>query len=169
MLARFMLNKMTDRLVDGMAALAGLILVFITCLIFVDIVNRAVKILQLSWSVNLAEHLLFVMTFMGAPWVLRIGGHISLDLFVQLLPGWIRKPVTILSFLLCAAVNVILFYYSVQVLIASYRDKTDIVKALVFPEWYLMWVAPLCFAVNLLVLIQLLRRPDDRRFQMAGL
>lgn len=164
-----MLDKFTDRIVTLMAVLAGLILVFITCLIFVDIVNRTMKLLQLSWSVNLAEHLLFVMTFMGAPWVLRIGGHISLDLFVQLLPDAVRKPVTWLAFLMSALVNLILFYYAMRVLLASYRDGTNIVKALVFPEWYLMWVAPLCFAVNLLVLIQLLRQSEKRQFQMTGL
>jgi TRAP-type C4-dicarboxylate transport system permease small subunit len=164
------MTKWLDRVAVGLAVLAGACFVALALLICVDVANRNLKLLSIPWTVNVAEYLLYAMTFLGAPWVLLRGGHIVVDLLVQALrPAWsaVLQRVADLAGLL---VNGLMLVYSVRALLHAHRAGTVVYKALVFPEWYLFVLAVLTFALlTLIFLARVLAPPPRHAARQLGL
>ena len=51
-------------------------LVLLICL---DVTARSLRLFATPWTLDIAQYSLYLITFFGAPWVLREGGHISID------------------------------------------------------------------------------------------
>jgi TRAP-type C4-dicarboxylate transport system permease small subunit len=86
--------------------------------------------------------MLYAITFLGAPWVLREQGHIAIELVVERLPPGARRGVRRLTDVLGAAICAVLFYYACRVLWRSYESATMVQKSFVFPEWYVFVIIP---------------------------
>lgn len=145
-----------DRLIDALAVGAGALLCALTVLICVDVLGRKPGLYTIPWTLDVAEYSLYIVTFFGAPWVLREGGHIAIDLFVQRLGAVPRARVALLVNLVGAAVCGVLFYYSCRVWWTSYSEGVLIHETFVFPEWWLLSVAPPIFLVLLAVFARFL-------------
>jgi len=83
-------------------ALAKLLLVFITALVFVAGIARWFNA-PLVWSVDLAQLLFIWLCFLGANQVLRRQAHIGVDFFVRRLPIRLRVLIDSLLALLVLA------------------------------------------------------------------
>jgi TRAP-type C4-dicarboxylate transport system permease small subunit len=68
-----------DRLIEGMAALAGVLLVFISAAMCYTIFMRFVFNRTTIWIVPVSEYALLWAVFLGTTWLLREGGHITTD------------------------------------------------------------------------------------------
>jgi TRAP-type C4-dicarboxylate transport system permease small subunit len=68
-----------DRLSDLMAALAGVILVFITAAVCYTIGMRFLFRQTTIWIIPMTEYALLWIVFLGTTWLLREGGHITTD------------------------------------------------------------------------------------------
>src|SRR5512142_943564 len=69
-----------DRLLDVMAALAGVILVFICAAVCYTIGMRYLFTRTTIWIMQTTEYALLWIVFLGTTWLLREGGHITTDL-----------------------------------------------------------------------------------------
>jgi TRAP-type C4-dicarboxylate transport system permease small subunit len=72
--------KFFDKLLDAMAALAGVILVFITAAVCYTIGMRFLFKQTTIWIMPITEYALVWIVFLGATWLLREGGHITTDI-----------------------------------------------------------------------------------------
>jgi TRAP-type C4-dicarboxylate transport system permease small subunit len=68
-----------DRLIDIMAALAGVILVFITAAVCYTIFMRFLFRQTTIWIMPITEYALLWIVFLGTTWLLREKGHITTD------------------------------------------------------------------------------------------
>ena len=69
---------------EGVAAAgATLIFVFITLAICAEVLLRYGFNSPISWVVEISEYSLLWITFLGASWVLRHGGHVRVDIALQ--------------------------------------------------------------------------------------
>ena len=142
---------MLGRVVDSLAVLAGIILCALIVLICVDVAARNFKLFAIPWSLEGAQIALYCMTFLAAPWVLKLGGHIAVDLLVQnIKPERARKLGRITS-AIGAIVCAILTYYSVRVFLAFAIDGQHIHGALIYPRWLVYIPAPLTFFLMFLI------------------
>ncbi|MFM8554611.1 MAG: TRAP transporter small permease, partial [Betaproteobacteria bacterium] len=87
----------------------------------------------------------FFITVLTAPWLLRRGQHIRLDLLLAALPARIAWAVEIVADLVGFAVCVVLVRYSLIMTWDSYRLGSITIKNLVFPEWWTLAPLPVCF------------------------
>jgi TRAP-type C4-dicarboxylate transport system permease small subunit len=71
--------KFFDKLVEVMAALAGVILVFITAAVCYTIGMRFLFRQTAIWIIPMTEYALLWIVFLGTTWLLREGGHITTD------------------------------------------------------------------------------------------
>jgi len=71
--------KFFDRLLDVMAALAGIILVFITAAVCYTIGMRFLFTKTTIWIMPITEYALLWIVFLGTTWLLREKGHITTD------------------------------------------------------------------------------------------
>jgi TRAP-type C4-dicarboxylate transport system permease small subunit len=90
--------------------------------------------------------MLYLITMLVAPWLLRRGQHIRVDIVLRAVPrrvGWGFEWVTDSLGLICCAT---MAYYGVRAALASYTSGSMSIKTLVTPEWWLLSALPLAFA-----------------------
>jgi len=148
-----------DRLVDGLALVAGVLLCALVGLICVDVAARTFKLFATPWTLDVAQYMLYAITFLGAPWVLREDGHIAIEVFVEQLVPRARRALRRASDALGAAVCAVLLLYGARLLWRSIESRNLVYATFVFPEWYLFCLAPPVFLLLLLLLLRRTLRP----------
>jgi TRAP-type C4-dicarboxylate transport system permease small subunit len=116
-----------------------------------DVAARTFKLFPTPWTLDIAEYLLYAITFLGAPWVLREEGHIAIELVVERLPRRARRAARIASDALGALGCAVLLYYACRAFWRSYASGNLVYETFVFPEWYLYCLAPPVFLLLLLI------------------
>lgn len=142
-------------LLDRLMAVACLLLLAMTAIIGGDVFSRNAGLGGIEWSNEVSESILYLLTLLSAPWLLRRGQHIRVDIVLRALPariGWCLEWIADLIGLACA---IYLVWYGVKVLGASYAAGAITIKTLVTPEWWLIAPLPVAF---LLVAIEFVFR-----------
>jgi len=143
-----------DRLLQGLAALAAVLLGASALAITVDVVGRNVGVGTLPWILEVSEYVLPLATFLVAPWLLRRNEHVRLDI---LLRAWPRLGHV--SNVIGLAVSAVLVLYGVRTILNSADQGAMVFKSVVFPEWWLYAPVPLCFG---LLAVEFVRRLAGR-------
>jgi len=143
-----------DGLVNLLALAAGAMLCVLTVLICVDVAARTLRLFPTPWTLDIAEYLLYGITFLGAPWVLREEGHIAIEIAVERLPPGPRLVLRRFTDGLGALVCAVLCYYAVRMFWRSYSANNLVHETFVFPEWYLYVLAPPIFLILLLLFLR---------------
>jgi TRAP-type transport system small permease protein len=139
------LSHAYGRLLDGLMLVACLLLLAMALLIGADVVGRNAGLGGIAWSGEISEDILYLMTLSAAPWLLRQGQHIRVDIVLRAVPlrlGWLFEWVGDLLGLAC---SLYFIWYGWRVLSASYQAGAISIKTLVTPEWWLLAPLPLAF------------------------
>ncbi|MBS0247045.1 MAG: TRAP transporter small permease subunit [Proteobacteria bacterium] len=143
-----MVQQLSDwygRLLDGMLALACILLLGMTFLTGFDVLLRNVDLGGIPPSNELSEYGLYLTTILAAPGLLRRGQHIRVDIVLQVLPprvAWFLEWVGDIVGIVCCICFV---WYGVIVTSASYAAGSVSIKTLVLPEWWIFVPMPVCF------------------------
>ena len=112
-----------------------------------DILLRNLTRTGFPWANEVSEYALYVITLLTAPWLLRRGQHVRIDLVLTLVPprlAWLMEAApTSLGFAVC----LVMMRYGLKMTIDSAVLGSITIKNLVFPEWWLLWPLPVCFAL----------------------
>ncbi len=145
------LDRNFARLIEGCAILASLLLLAMLLIICGDVLTRNVAIPGLGrgigWANEVSEMLLYCMTMLAAPWLLRQGQHIRVDILLRALPpklAWYSEWFSDLMGIACCCAMV---WYGARVTFKSIADNAMSIKTLVTPEWWSLAPLPLCFAL----------------------
>jgi TRAP-type C4-dicarboxylate transport system permease small subunit len=146
------------RLLDWLMGLACLLLFAMTLLIGGDVFTRNAGLGGIAWSNEVSENILYLITLVSAPWLLRQGQHIRVDILLRALParvGWLMEWI---GDLLGFACSIYFVWYGCQVLVASYQAGAVNIKTLVTPEWWLLAPLPLMFLLVAMEFVFRMRR-----------
>lgn len=152
------MRKAYDRLIDGTGLVAGVCVAAMAVAITVDIVLRYFDWGTIRWVVEVSEYDLFVITFLGAPWVLREGGHVRVDLVASALPLSLRRIMELAAELIGLVVAAALGVFGLLACIDAYVTDTRIYKTLTFHEWWLLALLPLSGALLSIEFVRRIRR-----------
>ena len=147
------------RISRGLAVVAGVLLGVLALLICADIASRQVRWVAMPWSLDMAEYLLYLITFLAAPWVLVSGGHITVDLVTARLAPHRRRRADRVAHAIGAAASLLLAWFACRVWWRSFRDGVLVYETFVFPEWWLFSAAPPVFLLLAAIFIQRVRHP----------
>jgi len=139
------LSAAYGRVLDAMMLVACLLLLAMALLIGADVFLRNTGWRGIPESNELCEDILYLITLMSAPWLLRQSQHIRVDILLRALParvGWVMEWIGDLLGLACSLYFV---WYGWKVLAASYLAGAVSIKTLVIPEWWLLAPMPLAF------------------------
>lgn len=150
------------RLTEALAVIASLLLLAMLLVICGDVLTRNVAIPGLGrgigWANEVSEMLLYLMTMLAAPWLLRQGQHIRVDILLRAIPKawawgceWLAD---IIGFLCCCC----MVWYGARVALKSHADNAMSIKTLVTPEWWMLAPLPLCFALLAVEFVFRMRR-----------
>jgi TRAP-type C4-dicarboxylate transport system permease small subunit len=134
------------RLLDVLAALAALILLAMVIIVTADIILRNFT-RGFTWANEVSEYALYLITLLTAPWLLRRGRHIRLDLVLVMVPtrvAWLLEAVSDVAGL---AVSLVMVRYAFLMAADSFRIGAITIKNLVFPEWWLLAPLPVAFVL----------------------
>ena len=135
------------RLFDALAVAAALILLAMVVVVTADIVLRNTVAMGFSWANEVSEYALYLMTLLTAPWLLRRGQHVRLDIILTLVPPRVAWLMEAVGDLFGFAVCVVLIRYGIAMTYDSWRLGAITIKNLVFAEWWLLAPLPVTFAL----------------------
>ena len=91
--------------------------------------------------------MLYLITMLTAPWILRRGQHIRVDIVLVAIPkktAWYCEWVADALALVC---SVVMMAYSLRATVASYKAGSMAIKTLITPEWWTLAPLPAAFAL----------------------
>lgn len=138
-----------NTLVTALGYAAGIAIAVLAVAITTDVVIRNLGVGNFPWLLEVSEYVLFIATFLAAPWVLRENAHVSVDLLLTGLPVRARRALDAIANLLGMAICSILTWYALRVTRDGIERGDMIFKELVVPEW--PFLAVVAFAGGLLV------------------
>src|SRR4026207_500782 len=158
------LSEWYGRLLDALVVAACVLLLLMTVMIGADVVSRNLGGGGVPVSNEISEDILYLMTLLAAPWLLRQGQHIRVDIILRTLPvrvAWLLEWLGDSVGLLCCLYFV---WYGTLITIESYKAGSINIKTLVTPEWWTL--APLPLGFTLLALEFMF--PDQRLAPAGG-
>ena len=143
-----------DRLLDAMAVMAGVVLIFICGAVCYTIFMRFLFNETTIWITQTTEYGLLWIVFLATAWLLREGGHITTDIIYSTLSEGKKRGLDIVMFITSAIICAICFYYGVTYTIDSIVNHVTDVRAVTVPKASIFFIIPIGF---LLLTIQFLR------------
>ena len=157
------------RLLASLSLAGCAVLLLMMLVICVDVLLRNVRLvpgmLGVPWANEVTEYALYLITMLTAPWLLRRGQHIRVDVLLRVIPrrlAWYCEWLVDLIALVCC---VVIAFYGVKAVLSSHAIGGTVVKVLSVPEWWLL--APLPAAFTLLA-IEILFRMDRLHSAQRG-
>jgi TRAP-type transport system small permease protein len=145
------------RLLAALALVGCAILMAMTLIIVADVGLRNIEVpglpRGLAWSNEISELMLYLITMCVAPWLLRQGQHIRVDILLRALPprlAWYFEWVSDgLGFACCAVIA----WYGARAAWSSYLSGAVNIKTLVTPEWWALAPLPVVFVLLLVEMV----------------
>lgn len=141
------LDHYWEKLLNGLALVACLLVAFMVIIICADVTTRAMKWGNISWSPEVAEYTLYLSTFLAAPWLLREGKHVRMDMLLRAIPSKAAWGTELVADLIGMATALILASSSLRGVISSANHGSLVLKILVFPEWWVLAPAAVMFFI----------------------
>lgn len=149
------LSRAHTALIRLCGAASALIIGVVALLVTFDVIARNIGIGTFPWIVELSEYSLPLATFLIAPWLLRRGEHVRIDMVLTALPPLLARALGRIADLLGLVICLVFLHYGIRVIANSIKLSSLVIKTLVFPEWWLFTPVPFCFA---LLAVEFVRR-----------
>jgi len=137
------------RLLQALALLGSAVILAMTLMICADVLLRNVRLIPgvygIAWSNEVSEAMLYLVTMLTAPWLLRQGQHIRVDIVLRAVPprlGWHFEWISDALGLVCCLV---IAWYGARAAFASFSSGALSIKTLVTPEWWMLAPLPVAF------------------------
>lgn len=138
------------------AYLGAAILVGVMLMITIEVGGRVFFHYAIPAVVDLSGYALFIVTFLVAAWVLKDGGHITVDIVITRFKGRARRAMDIIALLIATAFSGFLTGRSALDTAEVLARGDAIGYPLVIPRGGLLLILPVgCFFLTLQFLIQL--------------
>ncbi len=128
-------------------ALAATSVASITLLVCWDVLGRNMGFKSLPWVNEVTEYALPLATLAAAPWLMWRNQHVRLDLLGAVLSVAAQRRVDRLSSAVGLIISLLMAWYGLAALLDSRAAGSLVLKALVFPEWWLFIPVPIGFAL----------------------
>jgi len=145
------LSALFGKLLNALALAACALLFAMMLMICADVLLRNLPLpglpRGLAWSNEVSELMLYLLTMLSAPWLLRQGQHIRVDILLRALPrivAWGCEWIADILALLCCCWMV---WYGARVAFKSFSEGSMTIKTLVTPEWWSLVPLPVAFAL----------------------
>ena len=166
------LSIIFGRLLNALATVAALTLLAMVVLVSADIALRNLTRTGFPFANEVSEYALYAITLLTAPWLLRRGQHVRIDLVLTLLSARVAWLMEAAADILGFAVCLVMMRYGIKIAVESAVLGSITIKNLVFPEWWLLWPLPVCFALLAMEFVfrfdRLIRSERGRRVEATS-
>ncbi len=121
-----------------MAFVAGILLVAAVLTVCFEICMRYFAHRPQVWTVEICEYILFTIAFLGAPWLLKKGGHVSIDILVAQFGEKGQSYLGLFSTASGIIVSAVICWFSIWTSYDCYESGVLITKTLSIPKHYFL-------------------------------
>jgi TRAP-type C4-dicarboxylate transport system permease small subunit len=139
--------RVSDRLYAALALLAALLVLAMAAIVTADVVLRNLTRAVVPGADELSEYILYLIAMLTAPWLLRRGRHVRVDLLLAALRPRAAWALEIVGDLAGIAVALTLAWYGVEAMLESRRLGAVTIKNFIFPEWWIFAPLPACMVL----------------------
>ncbi len=153
--------RIYDRLITGLATVAGLIIATVCLLIVYDVIARNLGWQPPASTVALTEYAMLYFTMAAAPYLVRTKGHIVVEILYQRISPAAKRRLDQFILILCMIVALIVAALALVLLIEALERGEIEVRSLDVPRWMLF--APLAAGFLLMAteFLRLLLKSDS--------
>ncbi len=148
-----------DRLIDLLAALAGVILIFITAAVCYTIGMRYLFTKTTIWIMQTTEYALLWIVFLATTWLLRERGHITTDIIYTHLHEKTKRYLDCIMFVIGGLACTIMVYFGIDYMRECILKGVTDVRAVTVPKWTIFIIIPIG---SILLAIQFFRMAWSR-------
>lgn len=142
-------------MIHAMSWMSDVILIFIMVSVCMDVVMRYFFNRPTSWVIEIGEYLLLYMTFLGAAWVLKQEGHVTVDILMMRVSPRARAKMEAAGSLVGVFVCLILVWFGTIETWDNFERGVRNPSILEFPKTPLLAIIPFG---SFLFMIQFIRR-----------
>ena len=137
------------KILEALALVGCAVIFLMTVMICADVLFRNVRLVPgvhgIAWANEVSEAMLYLITMLTAPWLLRQGQHIRVDIVLRAVPprmGWYFEWFADVLGLVCC---LLISWYGARATLASFKAGSMSVKTLITPEWWMLAPLPVAF------------------------
>ncbi len=146
-----------DRIIDGSAIAATLLVAFVMITICIEVVTRYTGYTQ-RWTIEVVEYTLLYITFLGTAWVLKIDGHVRVDLVTNLLTSKAQAVLGVIASLIGIIISLVLVIYGSMITWELFITEKFLSTQLLPPAAPLYIIIPIG---SIFLLLQFVRKTYD--------
>jgi len=139
--------RLYDKVVDGLAALAGILLVWLMVSVVVSVFIRNFGGQPPAWLFSSSEYSMFYLTLLGAPWLVRERGHVFIEIFILQLPRPALGVLSRMVMLVCALISLVLAWKGGELVLSNVQNSDYDVRTYFIPMWIFTITYPISFAL----------------------
>lgn len=160
--------RVLDRLCDLLAIIAGVYLVAIMAGIVFQATARSFGLSGSSHIFTFSEYGLLYIVMAASPWLVRIRGHVFIELFTAALDPDARRLYSRGVALLCVVICGFLVWYSGAATLRAYTLGDADMRSIDMPKWLLLGSMPICFFLMALNFMRFVFGPEPLHTGEAG-
>lgn len=145
------LSAAFGRFFAALALVASALLFLMMAVICSDVLLRNVPLIP-TWrgfpaTNDLSEAFLYLITLFSAPWLLRQGQHIRVDIMLRMIPeysAWLCEWAVDALGLAC---SLLVMWYGWAATVDAWQSGEQFIKAMATPAWWWLAMLPFTFAL----------------------
>jgi C4-dicarboxylate transporter DctQ subunit len=143
-----------DKIVTVLMVLAAALVLLDTLAVTIDVILR--YSLGITWTglFELTEYSLLWITFLSTAWILKVDGHIRVDLLLSRFNPRRRAITNIVTSIICIILLCVLTWYSAKLTLSHYQMGTYISSILQPVKWPIEIIIPIGYFLLLIVLLR---------------
>jgi len=135
--------KLFERVIEFFSTLFALALGVLIALMCLDIALRNLRIGTLPWLIEVTEYAMYAGTFLAAPWVLRLGSHVRVDVLLVSVPKRVAVVLEQIVDTVGLAMALVLVYFGGAAVLDAWNTDLVARKTWNFDEWLLLLPIPI--------------------------
>jgi C4-dicarboxylate transporter DctQ subunit len=153
--------RLYDRLIVGLATMAGLMIAAVCLLIVYDVVARNLGMQPPASTVALTEYAMLYFTMAAAPYLIRIKGHIVVEIVYQRVSPAARRILDRFILILCMLIALTVSILAWVLLIEAFQRGEIEIRSLDAPRWILFAPLAVGFLLMATEFLRLLLKADS--------
>lgn len=149
------------RFLQALAVAAGTIIAAVLALVVYDVVLRNIGFRPPAHTIALAEYGMLYVTMLGAPWLLRLRGHVYIEMVIHNLTPVPRRILEKSIYVACLMVCAVIAWYSGEVTVTAWNRGDIDIRSFDMPRWAMFATMPLSFALMGVEFARYLIGPDS--------
>ena len=160
--------RLLDKICNFLAILAGIYLVAIMFAIVFQASARTFGYSGSSHVFTFSEYGLLYIVMAASPWLVRLKGHVYIEMLTAALPKSVAPGFSRFITLLCVIICALLVWYTGEATLKAFNRADYDMRSLDMPKWLLLVPMPICFALMAMQFTRFVFGPETLHTGEAG-